>query len=281
MVIDSETNELYLAESLRKKKYSGFFKLLEKALKENSIIPQFLHKTKDIWAVDFMPIQIAKEKFIQFDYDPDYLYWFDLESTKTYPNIIPETLLFSKNKSFLKVDGGNVIRGKNKVIMCDKVLKENINCKTSQTKIINELLNNFQVEELIFIPTHSDDFVGHADGMIRFIDDDHVIINDLTNEDKKFKKDLISVLKEHKLNYSEIPFHIQDSKNVWDARGIYINYLQMKDIIFVPQFGFKQDELANKFLSTTFPKSKIVPLLCNEIAKEGGVLNCISWNILK
>jgi agmatine deiminase len=55
----------------------------------------------------------------------------------------------------------------------------------------------------------------------------------------------------------------------------------MKDIIFVPQFGFKEDESVIKILSSKFQKSKIVPVLCNEIAKEGGILNCISWNILK
>jgi agmatine deiminase len=281
VIIDSETNGLYLAENLRKKKYKTFFQRFEKVLNEISITPQFLHKTKDIWAVDYMPIQITKEKFVQFIYDPDYLYWLKLENTKTNPNLIPEALKYSTKKSPLKVEGGNVIRGKKKIIMCDKVLKDNTTYENSQTKITDELLNNFQVEEIIFIPTHPDDFVGHADGMIRFIDDDNVIINDLRNDDKKYRNDLVSSLKKHKLNYSEIPFHIPDINIDWDARGIYINYLQMKDIIFVPQFGFKKDEPANKFLSTAFPKSKILPVLCNEIAQEGGVLNCISWNILK
>ena len=137
--------------------------------------------------------------------------------------------------------------------MCDKVLKDNITWKNSQTKIIDELLSAFQVEEIIFIPTRLDDFIGHAEGMIRFIDDDNVIINDLKNEDEDFKIDFISVLKDSKLDYSEIPYNISNAKNDWDARGIYINYLQMKDIIFVPMFDFKEeDDLAEQTLSKLF-----------------------------
>ena len=227
-----------------------------------------------------MPVQITKEKFVQFTYDPDYLYWFKSEDTITDTNLVPEATKFLPTKSFLKVEGGNVIRGNKKIIMCDKVLKDNITWKNSQTKVIDELLTSFEVEEIIFIPTHPDDFIGHADGMIRFIDDDNVIINDLSNEDVDFKNDFISVLKTSKLDYSEIPYNISKASSDWDARGIYINYLQMKDIIFLPKFGFiKEDEIVVKTLSKIFPKTKIVPVLCNEIAKEGGILNCIAWNI--
>lgn len=63
------------------------------------------------------------------------------------------------------------------------------------------------------------------------------------------------------------------------ANGVYINFLQMKGKIFFPVFGLKEDEEAIKLISSYFPKSKIYPIDSNEIAKDGGVLNCISWNI--
>ena len=40
--------------------------ITDKVLKENNIHYKFLSNTKDIWAVDYMPIQVQKEKFIQF-----------------------------------------------------------------------------------------------------------------------------------------------------------------------------------------------------------------------
>jgi len=54
----------------------------------------------------------------------------------------------------------------------------------------------------------------------------------------------------------------------------------MKGIIFLPVFGLLEDEPALEKLSSIF-KEKILPVPSNEIAKEGGVLNCISWNIIK
>ncbi len=278
MITDIQTNKLFLADTLPKQQ-PKFFHRFEKVLNEFDIHFDFIQNTRDIWAVDFMPIQIDNGNFTQFIYDPDYLYWYNLEHTITDTSAVPEAQKVAPKQSILKVEGGNVIKGTKKIIMCDKVLKDNITFKMSQQRIIDELITAFQVQEIIFIPTHPDDFIGHADGMIRFIDDNNVVINSLKNENNKFKSELLSVLKENKLNYLEIPFNISNCNDDWDARGIYINYLQMKDVIFVPQFNFKEDKLAEHFLSETFPKSKIVPILCNEIAREGGILNCITWNI--
>lgn len=287
MITDSETNMLYLADTLPIE-YTEFYQLFEELFEgpffKKTIELKFLTGTKDIWAVDYMPIQITKEKFVRFKYDPDYLHCNDMEHLITNAKNVSETIGFSSKYSSLKVEGGNVIKGKNKVIMCDKVLKDNIAWNKSQKQIIDELINCFEVEEIIFIPTHPEDFIGHADGMIRFIDDDNVIINDLKSDYKYFGDYLISILKKHNLNFKEIPCNIQNPKDKWDARGIYINYLQMKDVIFAPQYkgNFKkEDERAIKVLTDIFPKSKIIPVICNSIAKDGGVLNCISWNILK
>ena len=71
MITDQETNFLYLADSLRKTKYHDFSKKFEELLIKSNIKHDWLIGTKDIWAVDFMPIQIGKNEFIQFDYQPD------------------------------------------------------------------------------------------------------------------------------------------------------------------------------------------------------------------
>lgn len=71
MIIDHETNSLYLADCLPTLQ-PKFFQRFEKVLNDCKIKFQFLRDTKDIWAVDFMPIQISKDKFLQFTYNPDY-----------------------------------------------------------------------------------------------------------------------------------------------------------------------------------------------------------------
>ncbi len=72
MITDSQTNFLYLADTLPKN-YHSFFQQFEKALNDCSIKFELLPQTKDVWAVDYMPIQIDINKFVRFVYNPSYL----------------------------------------------------------------------------------------------------------------------------------------------------------------------------------------------------------------
>lgn len=60
MIPDNQTNFLYLADTVLKK-YSSFFNHFEKVLNDCNINFQLLPHTKDVWAVDYMPIQKLKK----------------------------------------------------------------------------------------------------------------------------------------------------------------------------------------------------------------------------
>lgn len=126
MITDMETNKLFIADCLQTLQ-PFFFKRFEKTLYDCEIKFEFLPNTKDIWAVDFMPIQITKDKFVQFKYNPDYLQ--DRLWVKTISDVdsICKAINLATQKSTLVVDGGNVLRVADKVIMCDKVFYENKN----------------------------------------------------------------------------------------------------------------------------------------------------------
>ena len=57
----------------------------------------------------------------------------------------------------------------------------------------------------------------------------------------------------------------------------------MQDLILFPQFGIDEDEQALAQIKEAFPeyssKGHIETINCSEIIKQGGVLNCISWNV--
>lgn len=55
-----------------------------------------------------------------------------------------------------------------------------------------------------------------------------------------------------------------------------MNFLETEKRVFLPVFGDAQDEVAVKRAKEVFDK-KIIPVNISEIAEEGGVLNCISW----
>lgn len=276
MINDKYTNLLYLADCLPKK-HPTFYKRFEELLKDNQIKFSLLSGTKDIWCRDYMPIQNSNGDLVKFEYNPDYLSTPKEQLTITDSSQICKKLGLPLNYSYFKLDGGNIIHYGSKVIMCDKVLDDNF--LYSKEELIDRLRRIFRVNQIIFIPTHPKDPFGHADGIVRFVKSNLVLINKYQKEDADYKLKLINVLKKVKLNFIEIPYNPYDNKNELDATGIYLNYLQVKEIVFVPVYGLKEDDKALEVLRSAFIKKKIVPVRSNEIARTGGVLNCISWTI--
>jgi len=287
MITDKETNYLYLSDRLESD-YPNFFKNFKKELNRQGIVPEFLRDTKDVWCNDFMPIQISEKKFVQFRYEPDYL--------REYPDrrisgngIIKICEKIQKGnsgianmkivQSQLNIDGGNVVKAENKVIMCDKVFHENKHL--SEKEIIKELEGLFQVDKLIFVPWDINDFTGHADGMVRFIDNDTVLINDYFEEEPEFQTSFRMSLHNAGLEYRELPCFIPDDPMGISARGLYLNYLQMEKAVFMPTFKLKSDDKAYRILSDIFIGQDIVTVESSDIARDGGIINCATWNIKK
>ena len=55
----------------------------------------------------------------------------------------------------------------------------------------------------------------------------------------------------------------------------------MENTVIIPTFGIKEDNMTVKQFEKIFAGQNITTIDSNEIANEGGILNCITWNILK
>ena len=278
MITDSQTNLLYLADTLPIK-YPAFYKHFEQTLKDCNINFTLLPNTKDVWAVDYMPIQIERNKFVRFTYNPKYLRFKKYLKTISDVDAICAAIGIETIKSDIILDGGNIIRCKNKVIMTDRIFEENPTYGRKQ--LIKELHELLEIDHLYFVPEQPGDFTGHADGMVRFIDEDRIVICDFEKDDKQFYRAFEIAIHNTGLDAIKIPYNVYDNKSDDQASGDYINYLQMDNTIIIPTFGMKEDEEAVKQLETIFAGQTIATIDCNEIANDGGVLNCISWNIQK
>lgn len=276
MITDAETNLLYLADCLPVKQPS-FFRRFEKLLSDCSIAYKFLPNTKDIWAVDYMPVQVEENQFVQFVYNPDYLQSKRGHKTISDVDSICESIGVTVQKTNIVMDGGNVTPCTDKVIMCDKVFRENAN--VTEKRLIKKLEELFQVDKLYFVPQDRYDCTGHADGMVRFVDDNTVLINDYSKESSSFQMSFRMSLHNAGLDWIEVPYNPYNNKTNMQANGGYINFLQMKDVVIMPVFGMKEDEEAEKLFQRLFKGQTVTTINCNEIANEGGVLNCIRWNI--
>ncbi len=277
MIPDSQTNTLYLSDCLPKK-HTKFFASFEEVLKSCGINNNLLPDTKDIWAVDYMPIQVSQDKFIQFVYNPDYLQSQKWRKTITDVDRICDLLKINRIKSDIVLDGGNVVKTTDKIIMCDKIFNENpLYSRRELSKKLREL---FEVDELYFVPQQPKDFIRHADGMVRFLDNKTVIINDYSKEKPEFQRAFKIALDNAGLDYIEIPYNPYGNKSYEQANGIYINFLQMQNTVIIPTFGIKEDDIAFRQFEQLFSGQKIATIESNEIAENGGILNCITWNIM-
>jgi agmatine deiminase len=276
MITDRQTNFLYLADTLPIK-YPDFYERFENALKACNIPFDFLPQTKDVWAVDYMPIQTDLNKFVRFVYNPSYL------QTKKYLKTISDVDEICKAigvetfKTDIIIDGGNVTRWTNKVIMTDRVFKDNPTHERKQ--LFKQLYELLQVDKIYFVPEQPGDFTGHSDCMVRFVDEHTVIINDYKQEKEEFYRAFEIAIHNTGLDYITIPYNVYDNKSNDHANGDYINYLQMKNTLIIPTFGIKEDDIAVRQLETIFAGQNIQTIESNEIAYDGGILNCITWNI--
>ena len=274
MIIDSETNTVYLADGLRH--YMPMAINLLEALYREGIDTCFLRHTesrKHVWVRDFMPIQISPDRYLQYRYSPDYL--------KKDPDYIPQYETISRGlrlkckKTDLIIDGGNVVRLPDRVIMTDKVVKENP--LYTEHDLIQKLENDLECR-VCLIPRDPYDIFGHADGMVRPLAPDTVLLNNYVNVDKPLRERLLKALRAHGLHVEELHYDLpRPSKQSW----AYLNYLQVKNLIFVPALGLPEDALALKQLREFFPEYKIIPVPgCQDLARDGGALNCVSWTIM-
>jgi len=79
-----------------------------------------------------------------------------------------QNIVIRPQASIIRIDGGNIVKSRTKVIMTDRILCENP--QHTKEQLIKELKRDAKVKQVIIIPQCPDDPFGHADGMVRFID---------------------------------------------------------------------------------------------------------------
>ena len=234
---------------------------------------KLLKNTRDIWLRDFMPVKTKSGKYLSFRYEPSYLANAPQLRTDFKTDIAPKFKLENLVYSDINLDGGNVVfsPSKEKVIISDRVFSENP--EYDKNTLLLELENLLEAE-IFIIPSLKSDMTGHADGVVRFVNENTMIGNASPYKNGYEQKVKMS-LKKHGISCLDFPYF--DSAGI-SAVGSYLNFLETDKHIFLPVFSDVQDETAVKRATEIFDK-KIVAVNINSIAEEGGVLNCISWEM--
>lgn len=274
---------VYMSELLMER-YPETCKSLIKILEKHNVNYSFIKGTKDIWCRDYMPVQTESGKLIQFRYDPSYLKgkkeW--EESRSDVKDICKQNNIIA-TFSDINLDGGNVLICDGRAIISDRIYSENPD-KTRE-ELRKELAMLLECE-IIVIPSlyKTADFTGHADGMVRFVDRNTVLG---IKYDDRYKKDwwknTQKVLDTYNISFIEVPFFEDepDREHPESAIGVYVNYLEVNDLIVVPVFGREEDARAIETIQKAFPNKQIETINYNDVAKEGGLLNCTTWVVKK
>ena len=280
--MDNSVQIVYMSEVL-KDKYPDTCKKLIGILDKHHVKYAFIKGTNDIWCRDYMPVQIESGKLIQFKYDPSYLKGEEWDSIRSDVSEIRKKNdwleKYTIEESDINLDGGNVLICEGRAIISDRIFEEN---PTIEKNVLINKLSNLLECEIIIIPalkSKEEDMTGHADGMVRFVNRNTVIGNErLPNEYKYMKEGLQNAIDKYNLTYIDIPyFEDKDREHPISAVGIYVNYLEVNDLIVFPVFGREEDAQAIEIIKRVFPNKQVETINYNDVAKEGGLLNCTTW----
>ena len=278
---------------LLERQFPEAFKEIIRALEDSALKYGLLDNTSDIWCRDYMPVKGADGEMVLFRYFPSYL----RNSEKGRKSITGQDAIFKclgrKCKtSAIILDGGAIEIHKDQGIVSDRLFRDNYETWGNDEKgLLEELRKVLSLRELFVVPQHPYDFTGHVDGLVRFIDEKRVLINDLMPEYKQMKEDPNSYRKKlieqwyypfkmalHNANLEceELVCMISENEKDSDAYGIYLNFLLLDDLVVVPGFDHKNDEVARLKLENIYDR-KAITVQATELAKEGGIINCVTW----
>lgn len=278
MIQDQDTNIVFLSEYLETF-YPGFFSRFTKLLNEMGILWKTLNDTHDIWARDYMPIQLDKDDFLKYRYWPDYL----LDNNKNKETITDCTMAckalgISFRETDLIIDGGNMVPCGEYIVMTDKVFAENQVEKYDKSFIAR--LETELGRRVIFIPWHKTvgDNYGHADGLIKWCGGNKVLMSNHRDTDPEEAAEIKQRMENHGFRVTEMLFNVAEPSPDWN--WAYINFLQVGNKIIMPSFGIPEDKQAFNYIQDAFPNCEIRQIRTRSIAFNGGALHCITWNVL-
>ena len=274
-VVDSLTDTVFFSDLLPER-CPTMYQSLDKILRENDIDHRLLRHTKDIWCRDYMPIQTSEKRFVFYKYNPDYL------QTKYYQRTITDVsrienidCLRQDGEVFdldLVIDGGNVVRCDDKIVMTEKVFFEN---KDKSRNEVQRLLEEAFECDIIFLPWDRKEIFGHSDGIVHYVGDNRVLMTNYADFDAAKSNKILNLLEKH---VEVIPLRY-NVKRKHERSWAYINFLQIGNLVLVPQLGIPEDEQSLLQIRDAMPRCKVMGVPALEAVRKGGALNCISWNV--
>jgi len=281
---DKDTNIVFFSPWLKDKKegHPEFYQFLKNLLNEMGIEFKELKSTYDYWARDYMPIQLGENEFLKYRYYPDYLVNSKKKSdieTITNATKVLRGMGISYRSTTLIIDGGNMVSCGPYIVMTDKVFSENRKKKNDAD--FKALLESELGHPVIIIPwtPHEDDVYGHSDGFIKWGGDNRILMGNHGDCYPEEAASIRRIFERYGFEVTEMRFNGKVDSPCYNLNWAYINFLQVGKNIIMPKFNIEEDAIALQYIQEAFQDCNIRQIEMAEIAREGGALHCISWNV--
>jgi len=236
----------------------------------------------DIWMRDFTLSNVIEP--VMFRYTPEGQggNQFDADFVQEeFATFISDTGLMFQESDLLN-DGGNFVDDyAGNVVISRKFLTDNNLTEDEARQQLRDL--DIGIENVAFIQVDTLDYLGHADGMVSFIDENILLVNDTPDDPEmmqQLRADLERGLPNVQIHTVVTPFNEDE---VYDdvfgsACGLYTNALVTPNHIYLPQFGIPEDVLALEQVRAATTR-EVVPVSSEQVCYMGGGVRCMSWQV--
>ena len=215
MLLGRECQRIAFSAILRRKCPELTTRLID-ILECNHVQVSFLEHSKDIWCRDYMPAMIDSKTGIQFHFDPLYYKSKKYSSLRTNPATVTGARIETVIHAGIVLDGGNLVCSNTAAIVSDRIFEDNP--QTSEEELIKKLKELLKLKHVVVIPQLPGDSTGHADGMVRWIDNESVLLSDFSKILKPYQYRYLRIcLLNAGLSLVELPNQLHLNRDYDDA----------------------------------------------------------------
>ncbi|MBT3316089.1 MAG: hypothetical protein HN390_15905 [Anaerolineae bacterium] len=181
----------------------------------------------------------------------------------------------------LLIDGGNIVDNyAGKVITTTRFMEDN---DLGYEEAVEELANLLNADEVAIIEP-DEEVLAHSDGMVSWIDEDVLLVNDYSS-DPEFRDLVMDELLAAfpTTTIIEVPVAYKTNPpGEWEgfesACGINLNATVTFENIYVPVFNMSHDESAVDIIKENTTKN-VITINAEAVCPMGGSVRCLTWQL--
>ena len=230
----------------------------------------------DIWMRDFGLTGFGTTKVV---YLPDYLEEGHSISIDRSVERFLEDQEISYTSSKLILDGGNIVdNGYGQAVITERVYSDNPHL--AHDEIRTQLIKDLDLTHLTIIPEEEGDTTGHSDGMVTFLEEKILLVNEF---DEPLRSHVLSALDDglsDGVEIIEVPNYnkISEWRDFSSACGGYVNALVTEQAVYMPVFGLSSDEEIVELFQWHTSKP-VIPIDASKVCHMGGSVRCLSMQV--